>query len=277
MDTSETLKIVKKAELKQLRTDRLQRGKFQPRQTFSSVSLDALANTIRRDGVLEPLIVRPFGNKELQKFEIVAGERRWRAAQLAGLSDVPCLVRHYSDEEAARISLTENTQRENLNSVEEALGIKKLKATFKYTDEEVGAILGKSRSVITNLLRLLDLDLLVQELIKVGELAEIHGRLLAGVPKSQQLHFARLTIKHGWSSRSLEKEIKKALNLNKAQAITIQKDKNIIRLEKNLSNYLGYPSKISYDNKGNGSLLIEFTTIEQLEGILEKVGFGKDD
>lgn len=277
MDTSEAL-IKQKAELKHLRIDLLQRGKFQPRQTFSSVSLDALASTIKRDGVLEPLIVRPQSDsKNSQKFEIIAGERRWRAAQLAGLSDVPCLVRYYSDEEAARISLTENLQREDLNPVEEAIGIKKLKATFNYTDEELGAILGKSRSVVTNLMRLLELDNIVQELLRAGELAEIHGRLLAGIPRNKQLHYARLTIKNGWSSRSLEKEIKKNVTQNQIKTVPPQKDKNILRLEKNLSNFLGYPAKIFYDSKGSGYLNVEFTNIEQLEGILEKVGFGKDD
>ena len=173
-----------KAILKHIRIDHLQRGKFQPRHTFTSASLEALASTIKRDGVLEPLIVRQTENSDKLIYEIIAGERRWRAAQLVGLAEVPCLIRSYSDEETARISLTENMQRENLNPLEEAKGLKKLKTTFNYTDEEIGAILGKSRSVVTNLMRLLELDNKVQELLRAGELAEVHGRLLAGIPNA---------------------------------------------------------------------------------------------
>lgn len=266
-----------KAVLKHIRIDHLQRGKFQPRHTFTSTGLEALASTIKQDGILEPLIVRQTETAEKLIYEIIAGERRWRAAQLAALAEVPCLIRSYSDEEAARISLTENMQRENLNPLEEAKGLKKLKTTFNYTDEEIGAILGKSRSVVTNLMRLLELDNKVQELLRAGELAEVHGRLLAGLPTHKQYYYAHLAVKNGWSSRVLEREIKKEIITNNLKSASPQKDKNILRLERNLSSHLGYPTRINYDKTGYGHLNIEFTSFEQLEGILERVGYRKDN
>ena len=161
----EATAIVKqKSIFKSIPIELLKRGEYQPRKTFETSALESLAGTIKKDGIIEPLVVRPFRDND--SFEIIAGERRWRAAQLAGLQEVPCLVRQYTDEEAARISLVENTQRENLNSIEEAAAIKILIKEFEYTHEIAGAILGKSRTVVTNLLRLLELDERVQESYK---------------------------------------------------------------------------------------------------------------
>jgi ParB family chromosome partitioning protein len=190
-----------------LSIDLLVRGKYQPRRHFDSAQLQELAESIKTTGgLLQPIVVRPINSNQ---YEIVAGERRWRAAQLAGLNDVSCLVSHYTDEQALQASIIENISRADLNPIEEAQAYQRLIDEFQYLHDEVAAAVGKSRTSITNVLRLLKLDPRVQELLIHGKLSEGHGKILAGLPISAQFQLAELSIQKGWSVRKIEAEAKK--------------------------------------------------------------------
>ncbi|HVC48963.1 MAG TPA: ParB/RepB/Spo0J family partition protein [Burkholderiales bacterium] len=183
-----------KAVLKEIAIDRLHSGTYRPRDTCSQEALESLSKTIAQLGVLEPLIVR-LSPKNPDHFEIVAGERRWRAAKLAGLTVVPCLLANYSNEQAAQIALIENTAREALNPIAEAKAMQCLANEFGYTHDEIGVLLGMSRSNVTNLLRLLKLDARIQHWMKQGHLSEGHGKILAGLPLDKQYWYAYYAIK----------------------------------------------------------------------------------
>ncbi len=204
--------------LQEIAIDRLHSGTYQPRQEFSQETIEQLATTIAQLGVLEPLIVRSSVGKE-GFYEIVAGERRWRAAKLAGLDVVPCLLANYSNEQAAQIALIENTCREALDPISEALALQRLVSEFGYTHEEIAALLGKSRAEVTNLLRLLRLDARIQHWMKQGGLSEGHGKVLAGLALEKQYWFAYEAIKKDWSISALDGAIKaselKKLAVNK--------------------------------------------------------------
>lgn len=196
-----------KGVLKEIPIDMLHSGTYQPRNDFSEKALNSLSKTIAQVGILEPLIVRA-SQKYTEKFEIVAGERRWRAAQHAGLTVVPCLISNYTNEQAAQIALIENTCREALNPIEEARAMQRLTDEFRYTHDEVSRLLGVSRSHVTNLLRLLRMDGRVQHWLRQGDLSEGHGKLLAGIPYEKQYYYAYHAIKKEWSVRTLDEAIK---------------------------------------------------------------------
>ena len=195
--------------LQQIGIDLLVRGKYQPRQHFDPIKLQELADSIKSTGgLLQPIVVRPIG---ANKYEIVAGERRWRAAQLAGLTDISCLVYPYSDEQTLQASIIENISRADLNPIEEAQAYQRLIDEFLYLHEEVAASVGKSRTAITNSLRLLKLDARVQKLLIMGDLSEGHGKILAGLPPHQQYELAERCVQKGWNVRKIEAEVKKLL------------------------------------------------------------------
>lgn len=255
--------------LKQLSIDQLARGKYQPRRHFDPVQLQELADSIKTTGgLLQPIVVRPL---EDNKYEIVAGERRWRAAQLAGLTEISCLVGTYTDEQALQAAIIENINRADLNPIEEAEAYQRLIDEFHYFHEEVAAAVGKNRTTITNALRLLKLDPRVQSLLISGKLSEGHGKILAGLPLPQQFALAEQCIQKNWSVRKIESEAKKMHE--PAQNNGPYSDPNIRLLETALSDHLGNQVQIDCENRGGGFVKIRFNNIDELEGHFERLGF----
>ncbi len=246
----------------------LTRGEFQPRQHFDQEQLQELAASIKTtQGVLQPLIVRALGK---DRYEIIAGERRWRAAQIAGLEEVHCLVVDYTDEQALEAAIIENISRADLNPIEEANAYQRMIDSFGYSHEEIGAAVGKSRSKITNALRLLKLDKYVQGMLIEQRLSEGHGKVLAGLDHSRQYELAQKCLIHDWSVRQLEKAARQ--NNQKSSLSTVTPaDPNIQALENTLSEYLGCPAHIEFSDHKK-QLSIHFHSLDILEGILTKIG-----
>lgn len=260
-----------KAVLQDIAIDKLHSSTYQPREHFSDEGLASLAATIDQLGVLEPLIVRASMQKQ-GHFEIVAGERRFRAAKKSGLNVVPCLLSNYTNEQAAQIALIENTCREALNPIAEAFAIKKLAEEFRYTHEEIAALLGVSRPQITNMLRLLTLDGRIIHWMKQGALSEGHGKLLAGLPDEKQYWFAYEAIKKEWSVGVLDDAIK-ALDKSKLKASLARKPANIFSpMEKQLTEQLVFQLKIKINKNETGSFRIPFHNKEEMQRIMDKLG-----
>lgn len=259
--------------LQQIGTDQLVRGKYQPRHHFDPEKLQELADSIKSTGgLLQPIVVRPISDKT---YEIVAGERRWRAAQLAGMGEVSCLVCQYTDEQALQASIVENISRTDLNPIEEAQAFQRLIDEFHYLHEEVAASVGKSRTAITNSLRLLKLDSRVQALLISGQLSEGHGKMLAGLPTHLQYELADRCAQKGWSVRKLENEAKKLQS--SASPGNIYSDANVKHLEVALSEHVGNRVQLEYQDQGGGYLHIRFNNIDELEGHFDRIGFKYKD
>ncbi|SCZ86744.1 putative chromosome-partitioning protein ParB [Nitrosomonas mobilis] len=241
----------------------LQPGKYQPRTNMNQAALMELSESIKSRGIMQPILVRPLVSGT---YEIIAGERRWRAAQLAGLSQIPALVRNVKDEAALALSLIENIQREDLNPMEAALGIQRLIDEFGMTHQSAGEALGSSRSAITNLLRLLNLAEAVQELIMQGKIDMGHGRALLALDKKKQVEVAQLIVKKQLSVRETERFIQQ-LNHPPANK-TNYLDRDLLRLQEDLSARLGATVAIKAGKKGAGSLVIQYASLDQLDGIL---------
>lgn len=261
-----------KPQLQQLSIDQLIRGKYQPRRHFDTTQLQELADSIKTTGgLLQPIVVRPQNGK----YEIIAGERRWRAAQLAGLMEVSCLVSHYTDEQALQASIIENINRANLNPIEEAHAYQRLIDEFHYLHEEVAAAVGKSRVSITNALRLLKLDPRVQELLITGQLSEGHGKILAGLAMHLQFPLAEKSVQKQWSVRKIEMEVKKMQEpVNQDSPYS---DANIKHLEMALADHVGNRVFIECEDRGGGFMKIRFNNVDELEGHFAKLGFKKMD
>jgi ParB family chromosome partitioning protein len=258
-----------KTTLQQISIDLLIRGKYQPRRYFDAEQLQELAESIKTtNGLLQPIVVRPGA---AGKFEIIAGERRWRAAQLAGLTEISCLVSVFSDEQALQASIIENISRADLNPIEEAQAYQRLIDEFSYLHDEVAAAVGKSRAKVSNALRLLKLDPRVQELLISCRLTEGHGKILAGIPHAQQFSLAEKSIQKGWSVRKIEAEAKK-LSLADTDVSPFD-DANIKHLETALSGHVGNQVKIDCEERGGGYVKIRFNNVDELEGHFEKLGF----
>jgi len=263
----------RKTTLQTIPIDLLLRGKYQPRQYFDPEKLQELADSIQSTGgLLQPIVVRPLVDG---KYEIVAGERRWRAAQLAGLSEVSCLVCTYTDEQALQAAIVENISRTDLNPIEEAKAYQRLIDEFHYLHEEVAASVGKSRTVITNSLRLLKLAPKVQTLLIEGQLSEGHGKILASLKLNDQVELAERCVQKGWNVRKMEAEAKK---LQETSAVTSSpySDANVVRLETALAEHVGNAVQIDYAEKGGGYLRIHFNNIDELEGHFDRIGFKLD-
>ncbi len=254
-------------ELRDLAVDLIRRGKYQPRINMDPDALEELANSIRARGVVQPIVVRPIGDGH---FELVAGERRWRACQLAGLDKIPALVRELADEATLAIGLIENIQRENLNPVEEARAIKRLIEEFDLTHQSAADAVGRSRAAVSNLLRLLDLNEDVRLLLESGELDMGHARALLGLEGEQQSLLAAEVVAKGWSARETERGVARLKN-PPAQKEDKTLDPDVRRLESDLGERLGARVRIRHTNTGKGSLLIDYTTLEELDGILERI------
>ena len=258
-------------ELQQLPASELQPGKYQPRTRMDPGSLEELAASIKSQGVMQPILVRQIGGLfDAKRYEIIAGERRWRAAQIAGLSQVPCLVREIPDEAALAMSLIENIQREDLNPLEEAGGIQRLIDEFGMTHQAAADAVGRSRPAASNLLRLLQLAPQVQELLMAGDIDMGHARALLPLDGAAQVGLANLIAAKGLSVREAERLVHNELN-PKAKQSAPPPDRDILRLEEEIADRMGATVKIKANNKGAGAVTIHFGSLDQLEGLLEKL------
>ncbi len=239
----------------------------QPRKNFSETSLDELSQSIKQKGILLPILVRPLNDKE---FQIIAGERRWRAAQKAGLNEVPVIVKNFNESEVLEIGLIENMQRENLSAIEEALGFEKLQKEYNYTQENLSKILSKSRAYVANALRLLSLPHKVQQLVQSGDLSSGHARTL--IVLADPLPVARFAIKKGMSVRQLESYVSYLKKDKKSkQASVSQKSPDTLMLEKKLTDNLGLSVQIDEGKGESGEIKIKYLSYDQLNFICDKL------
>jgi ParB family chromosome partitioning protein len=250
----------------------MQPGKYQPRTRMDKESLEELAASIRAQGLMQPILVREIGGVAgEERFEIVAGERRWRAAQMAGMSEVPVLIREIPDESALAMSLIENIQRENLNPLEEAGGIQRLVDEFGMTHQQAADAVGRSRSAASNLLRLLQLAPPVQELLMAGEIDMGHARALLPLPGAAQVQIAQCVAQKGLSVRETERLAQNALKPpRQAEAKANTPDRDLLRLQEEISDTLGARVEIRANRKGAGKIQIQFGDLDQLDGLLRR-------
>ncbi len=247
----------------------LQPGKYQPRTRMDPGSLEELAASIKAQGLIQPISVRPVGK---DRYEIIAGERRWRASQIAGLDAVPVLIRDIPDDAALAMSLIENIQREDLNPLEEAAGLQRLIDEFGMTHQQAADAVGRSRPAASNLLRLLQLAKPAQDMLMAGDIEMGHARALLSLPKQEQGRVAALVVEKGYSVRETEKLAARELNppVKKGKSDG-GADRDLLRLEEDLSDQLGATVKISANRKGAGNLTIRFGSLDQLDGLLERL------
>ena len=246
----------------------LQPGKYQPRTRMDPGSLEELAASIKAQGLIQPISVRPVSSG---RYEIIAGERRWRAAQIAGLPEVPVLIRDIPDDAALAMSLIENIQREDLNPLEEAAGIQRLIDEFQMTHQQAADAVGRSRSAASNLLRLLQLAKPAQDMLMAGDIEMGHARALLPLSKSEQGRMAALIVDKGSSVRETERLVARELNPPVKKGQDKKPDRDLQRLEEELSDRLGATVKISANRKGSGSLSIRFGSLDQLDGLLARL------
>jgi ParB family chromosome partitioning protein len=254
--------------LASLAIDALQPGRFQPRARIGQEALAELAESIKSQGVMQPILARPIG---AGRYEIIAGERRWRAARMAGLTNVPALVREVADRQALAIALIENLQREDLNPLDEATGIRRLTEEFGMTHAEAAEVVGRSRAAITNALRLLELAPPVQELLREGKLDMGHARALLALPALKQIEFAREAVARQLSVRQVEKRVAH-LSARATARPRAKGDRDVARLEEELSGQLGTTVSIRTGAKpGSGKLVIHYSSLDQLDALLNRL------
>ena len=244
----------------------IQRGQYQPRREFGGESLETLAQSIRAQGLLQPIIVRPIAEN---RFEILSGERRWRACQMVGLASLPAVVKDVSDEDAIAIGLIENIQRENLNPVEEGLGLKRLRDEFGLNQEQIANVVGRSRPAVANLLRLLTLETEVLRMLERRKINTGHAKALLGLSGGDQIRAARQVIKSDLSVRQSETLVRR-WHSEKGKTPTTT-DPNVRLLQKDLSSRLGAEVKIKHHNSGRGRLEVRYSSLKELDGILSKI------
>lgn len=255
--------------LREIPVELIQRGKYQPRRDMDQQALEELAESIRQQGIMQPIVVRPISES---KYEIIAGERRWRASQLAQLDRVPAIVRDVPDEAAVAMALIENIQRENLNAMEEAFALKRLQDEFELTQTEVAEAIGKSRSTVTNLLRLMNLHDDVKLMLEHGDLEMGHGRALLSLSYDEQLTAANQVNLKSMSVRQTEAFVRKLLeNPQPKKQSKPAKDPNVRQLEEELSEKLGASIEINQGTRGKGKLVITYNSLDELDGILSHI------
>jgi ParB family chromosome partitioning protein len=257
-----------------LPVSRIQAGKYQPRTRMDDGSLSELAASIKSQGIMQPVLVRPIDGNGTVGYEIIAGERRFRAAQLAGLEEIPVLVREVDDQNAAAMALIENIQREDLNPLEEAQGIARLISEFDFTHEQAANAVGRSRSAVSNLLRLVNLAQPVQTMLMAGDIDMGHARALLAVDAASQIALANQVIAKRLSVRETEKLVARTLEEQNAPAATArQKEKSgdIVRLEEELSDRLATPVVFKMGQKGKGQMIIDFADLDVLESVLARL------
>ena len=254
----------KQGELQKIPVEFLQPGKYQPRKDMSSEALEDLASSIRSQGIIQPIVVRQLSEN---KYEIIAGERRWRAAQIAQLDVIPCLIKDVPDESAVAIALIENIQREDLNAMEEAQALDRLMVEFELTHQEVATAVGKPRTTVTNLLRLNNLNDDVKLLLEHGDIEMGHARALLALAGDAQNEAAHIVSGKGLTVRDTENLVRRLLDPVKEKE-PVNKDPDVQRLQTQLSENLGAPVNIAHNAKGKGKLVINFSSLDQLDGIL---------
>ncbi|MGE6104464.1 ParB/RepB/Spo0J family partition protein [Aeromonas veronii] len=266
--TEEAMAPTNQGELRKLPVEWLQSGKYQPRKDMSQDALEELANSIRAQGVIQPIVVRPLGE---QSFEIIAGERRWRASQLARLEVVPCIVKDVADEAAVAIALIENIQREDLNAIEEAVALQRLLTEFELTHQQVADAVGKSRTTVTNLLRLNQLNDDVKRFVEHGDLDMGHARALLALSGQAQSELAKLVAQKGLTVRDTEKLVQKALEPAKARGEPAR-DPQIGYLERQLAEKIGNQVQLQPGKRDSGKLVISYENLSDLDRILGYFG-----
>ncbi len=257
--------------LNSLPLDLIQRGRFQPRRDFNPESLQELADSIAAQGVVQPIVVRPVGKNS---YEIIAGERRWRAAQQAGLGEIPVVIRDVPDKTAMAMGLIENIQRDDLNPLEEASALHRLLHEFELTHQQIAQAVGKSRTTVTNLLRLLDLNEDVKQFIEERRLEMGHARALLGLKDKLQSQAARRVVAEGLSVRETEKLVRRLQGAEPAETASApqgKEDPNVRKLEGTLTDKLGARVKIQQSASGKGKLVISYNSLDELEGILDHI------
>lgn len=255
--------------LRNVPVDLIQRGKYQPRIDIDNDSLGELAASIEKQGIMQPIVIRPISS---DKYEIIAGERRWRACQLAGFHEIPAIIKPVDDESAIAMSLIENIQREDLNPIEEAVALKRLQEEFNLTQQEVADAVGKSRTTVTNLLRLISLSEEVRKMLETKSLEMGHARALLSLPASDQYSVAKIVVSKHLSVRQTE-ELVRRTSASKKPNSSKQKANgaDIKSLENKLSERIGANVSIQHTVKGKGKLVISYNDLEELEGILNHI------
>ena len=254
--------------LRQLPVEQIQRGRYQPRQDLREDTLQELAESIRAQGVVQPVVVRPIGE---DRYELIAGERRWRAAQLAGLREVPAVVRHVSDRAAIAMALIENIQREDLNPLEEATALQRLIAEFELTHQQAAEAVGRSRTAVTNLLRLLELTEDVRQLVRDRKLDMGHARALLPLPAPLQREAAHQVLLRGLSARETEELARRLQQRGAAPAPTPPIQPDVRLLQDDLAERLGARVQVRHATSGKGRLVIHYNTLDELDGIIARV------
>lgn len=260
----------KDGDLKNIPIELIQRGKYQPRTDMHEEALEELAASIRVQGVMQPIVVRPIS---ADKYEIIAGERRWRATQIAGLDSIPAIIKPVGDEAAIAMSLIENIQRENLNPIEEAMALKRLQDEFELTQQQVADAVGKSRATVTNLMRLIGLSIDVRRMLEHGDLEMGHARALLSLPDIQQSEAARSVVGKGLSVRQTESLVRRLIAEagSNSGGGTKTVDPDIKNLEENLADKLGAKVMIQHTAKGKGRLILKYNSLDELDGILSHI------
>ncbi|MDD4913821.1 MAG: ParB/RepB/Spo0J family partition protein [Methylococcales bacterium] len=256
----------KSRDVQTLPVEFLHRGKFQPRKDMDPEKLKELSDSIAAQGIIQPIIVRRVHD---DKYEIIAGERRWRAAQLAGLPDVPVVVRDIDDRAVMAVALIENIQREDLSALEESEALRRLQDEFELTHQQIATAVGKSRTTVTNLLRLLELAPEVKNMLGKGLLEMGHARALLGVDETRQTEIAARAVKQGLTVRAVEKLVREQHEEKPVQ--TIKTDPDTLRLQQELSARTGARVEISHQPNGRGKLVFSYNSLEELDGIVRKI------
>jgi len=255
-------------ELRKLPIEFMQPGQYQPRKIMTDDALEELASSIKAQGIIQPIVVREIGK---DKFEIIAGERRWRASQLAELDVIPCLVKEIPDEAAIAMALIENIQREDLNAMEEAVALQRLMQEFELTHQQTADAVGKSRTTVTNLLRLLSLTEVCRTMLERGDLEMGHARALLSLTSDQQTSVARIVVAKGLNVRETEKLVRNTGAPQKAK-FESKGDPHIGQLERRVSDKVGAPIKIQHGAKGKGKIVIQYNSLDELDGVLKHMG-----
>ena len=255
-------------DMKHVPIELIQRGKYQPRTDMHEEALQELANSIRVQGIMQPIVIRPISS---DKYEIIAGERRWRACQIVGLDTIPAIIKPVGDEAAIAMSLIENIQRENLNPIEEAVALKRLQDEFELTQQEVADAVGKSRTSVTNLIRLIGLSIDVRCMLEHGDLEMGHARALLSLPDIQQSEAARTVVGRGLSVRQTESLVRRLIAGDGEAKASKLVDPDIKNLEENLAEKLGTQVMIQHSAKGKGRLVLKYNSLDELDGILAHI------
>lgn len=256
-------------QLRNLPIEFMQRGKYQPRRDMHPEALEELAESIRSQGIMQPIVVRPVAEG---RYEIIAGERRWRAAQMAGLDQVPTLIRDVPDEAAIAMALIENIQREDLNAIEEAQALHRLQQEFSLTQQQVANAVGKSRAAVANLMRLLALEPDVRLLLERGDIEMGHARALLALTGRDQVEAARIVAGKGLTVRQTEALVKRLLTEKSQPAHTpARKDGDILRLQERVAETVGLPVAIEHGAGGKGRIVFRYSKLDELEGLLERL------